>query len=160
MSGLVEAIYTAPAPGAPMAPLASAVLEAGRGIVGDRYHAGIGTFSAKLQGKPDVEVTLIEVEEIERFKLAESLSLGAGELRRNIVTRGVRLNELVGRTFTVGAAVLTGIRLCEPCAHLAEVVTPQVLPALAHRAGLRARVVSGACIRPGDRVGVQPAATT
>ena len=135
----------------------NARLETGRGIVGDRYYLGAGTFSEKLKGKPDVEVTLIEIEEIDSFNASESLTLEAGALRRNIVTRGVRLNGLVGRTFAVGSAVLEGVRLCEPCSHLAEVATPKVLPALVHRAGLRARVVAGALVRAGDQINVRSA---
>lgn len=157
MSGLVVGIHTATAAGEAMAPQVSARLETGRGIAGDRYYLGGGTFSEKLRGKPDVELTLIEIEEIDFFNTSEGLALEPGSFRRNIVTRGVRLNDLVGRTFSVGSAVLEGIRLCEPCAHLAKVVTPKVLPALVHRAGLRARIVAGAVVQAGDPISVRSA---
>lgn len=157
MDGTVIGIYTATAAGEAMASQFSARLETGRGIVGDRYYLGVGTFSEKLKGKPDVEVTLIEIEEIDSFNTAECLALEPGAFRRNIVTRGIRLNGLVGRTFAVGSAVLGGVRLCEPCSHLADVATPQVLPALVHRAGLRARVVVGALVRTGDPIRVRSA---
>jgi MOSC domain-containing protein YiiM len=135
-----------------MQTLPVAQLDRGRGIVGDRYYKGIGTFSDKLRGKPDFEVTLIESEEIDTFNHANKLSLDHGALRRNLVTQGVRLNALVGVRFRVGEVVLEGIRLCEPCAHLAATVAPQVLPVLMHRAGLRAAIVVGGAIRPGDRL--------
>jgi len=153
MDGSVVQVYVAPAPGKPMAAVDHAELETGRGIAGDRYHAGVGTFSAKLRGRPDREVTLVEAEEIERFNAGHGLALDYGALRRNIVTRGVRLNDLVGRQFRVGDALLEGIRLCEPCKHLARLVDPAVLPALEQRAGLRARIVTGGVVRSGDRVG-------
>jgi MOSC domain-containing protein YiiM len=135
-----------------------AALEAGRGLVGDRYHRGNGTFSEDLKGQPDSEITLIESEEIERFNRDHGQSLGYGEARRNLVTSGVRLNDLVGRRFKVGGAELEGVRLCEPCAHLARTVNPRVLPGLVHRAGLRARIVEGAAVRPGDGVAALPEA--
>ena len=152
MSATVREIYTTSTPGTPLYPVPEATLEAGKGLVGDRYHKGAGTFSAKLFGKPDSEITLIESEEIERFNQSEGVSTSAGEFRRNIVTSGVRLNDLVGRQFTVGAAVLEGIRLCEPCSHLAKLAGPAILRGMVHRAGLRARIVTGATVRPGDRI--------
>lgn len=152
MTGQVVAIYLASEASGPMRAVPIAQLDQGRGIVGDRYYEGTGTFSGKLRGKPDAEVTLIESEEIDAFNRAAGLSLDHGALRRNVVTRGVRLNELVGVRFQIGAVTLAGIRLCEPCAHLAATVAPQVLPALAHRAGLRAAIIVSGGIRPGDRL--------
>jgi MOSC domain-containing protein YiiM len=156
MSGEVVAIFASPSPGGTMRSLSEAQLEAGRGLVGDRYYLRAGTFSKKLEGKPDVELTLIESEEIERFNASYDLALGLGEPRRNVVTRGVRLNELVGRRFRIGAVTAEGIRLCEPCAHLAATVTSAVLPGLVHRAGLRASVIASGTIRPGDAVTLEP----
>jgi MOSC domain-containing protein YiiM len=138
--------------GGALQPLPQALLEAGRGLAGDRYHRGAGTFSAQLSGKPDAQITLIEAEEIENFNRGTGLALRAADLRRNLVTRGVRLNDLVGMEFRVGGAVLKGLRLCEPCAHLARLASPAVLPGLVHRAGLRAQILVGALIRPGDPI--------
>ena len=152
MKGSVLAIYVAPAGEAPMQAVPEARLEPGRGIAGDRYHAGTGTFSAKLEGRPDREITLIESEQIALFNRASGSSLDVGALRRNVVTSGVDLNELVGARFRVGEATLEGVRLCEPCAHLARIVTGAVLPGLVHRAGLRARIVSGGTIKPADEI--------
>jgi len=154
MNGEVLAIFTAAVAEAPLQPVPEASLEAGKGLVGDRYYrdTGTGTFSEKLRGSPDSEITLIEAEEIERFNADFGLTLGLGAPRRNIVTRNIRLNDLVGRRFNVGQVVLEGIRLCEPCAHLAKIVSPEVLPGLVHRAGLRACVVTGGTVRQGDAI--------
>lgn len=155
MSATIVGIYTTSTPGTPLHSVPEGRLEAGKGLVGDRYYRGVGTFSERLKGSPDSEITLIESEEIEHFNQTDRASAAAGEFRRNIVTSGVRLNDLVGRRFTVGAAELEGLRLCEPCAHLAKLVRPSVLRGMAHKAGLRARIVTGAIIRPGDRIEVR-----
>ena len=157
MQAQVIEILSTSVPGAPLVACSEAVLEAGRGLVGDRYHAGVGTFSERLAGKPDAELTLIEAEAIERFNQRAGLQLKAADFRRNIVTRGVDLNSLVGVEFRVGGALLRGLRLCEPCAHLARVANPKVLPGMVHCAGLRAQILDGATIHPGDLV-VTPAA--
>jgi RimJ/RimL family protein N-acetyltransferase len=153
MTGSVVAIYVAAAGRGPMKPLPQASLESGRGIRGDRYYARTGTFS-KSATRPDQEVTLIESEEIDAFSRSAGLALDYGAPRRNVVTRGVRLNDLVGARFEVGGALLEGIRLCEPCAHLAGLVAQQVLPGLVHRAGLRARILRSGIVAPGDSVAV------
>lgn len=157
VNGTVDSIYMTPTSGAVLSAVDEAVLEAGRGLVGDRYYLGFGTFSGSLKGKPDAEITLIEYEEIARFNQTERTNRSPGAFRRNIVTKGVRLNDLVGRRFRVGAAELEGIRLCEPCGHLAKLVSPRVVKRMVHRAGLRARIVSGATIKPGDVVQVAEA---
>ena len=152
MNGSVLAIYIASEGKAAMEALAVAKLEEGRGIVGDRYYAQLGTFSMKTCILPDQEVTLIESEEIDDFNRSNGLSLDYGAARRNIVTKDVRLNELVGRQFRVGPVLLEGIRLCEPCAHLARVVSKKVLPGLVHRGGLRAKILSAGNVAPADAV--------
>jgi len=123
----------------------------GRGLVGDRYHRHAGTFSPPGPS-PSHEITLVEVEEVERFNAAHGADLKLEDLRRNLVTRGIALNELVGRRFSVGPVVLEGIRLCEPCAHLARLTRADVLEGLVHRGGLRAAVIRGGTIRVGDSV--------
>ena len=126
MSGKVVAIVTTSKAGAPLQPVTAASLESGKGLVGDRYYAHGGSFSEKLKDSDDWEITLIESEEIQRFNESQGLSLSPASFRRNIVTSGIRLNELVGRRFLVGSAVLEGIRLCEPCAHLGKLIGPAV----------------------------------
>lgn len=154
MSGIVTAIYTAPHSGAGMVKSDEAEMVAGRGIVGDRYYADAGTFSEKLKGLPDHELTLIGLEEIENFNQTVGLSLAHGVLRRNLITSGIYLNSLVGLEFTIGQLRFKGVRLCEPCAHLAKLVVPEVLPHLVGRGGLRAAILESGKIRRGDRIEV------
>ena len=122
---------------------------AGRGLEGDRYFFGTGSFS-KSPGTGR-EVTLIEIEAIDAPR-EKKILLEAGDARRNLVTRSVPLNHLVGRTFQVGEVCLRGIRLCEPCAHLEGLTREGVLSELVHRGGLRAEIVSGGIIRTGDSI--------
>jgi len=156
MSGSVLAIYISAEAGAEPQPIGAAELVAGRGIIGDRHYQRRGTFSEKLQDSHDWEVTLIEQEEIERFNAQRGSSLDAGSFRRNIVTSGVRLNDLVGRRFGVGSALLEGLRLCEPCAHLGRHLGIEVVKTMVHRAGIRARIISGAEVGPGAPVSIDP----
>jgi len=151
MTGVVESIHIGEAGGASMTEIAEAQLVAGRGIVGDRYHGATGSFSKELPD-PDHELTLIAAEEIDAFNAATGRSLGHGELRRNVVTRGVDLNALVGKEFTIGTVKVRGIRLCEPCSYLASLLGPDILPALVHKAGLRSRILADGTIRVGDRL--------
>ena len=152
MISTVVAIFTTPESGATLLSVAAATLESGKGLVGDRYYKGNGTFSEKLKSSQDWEITLIENEEIERFNKLGNSAFSPAEFRRNIITSGVRLNDLVGRRFSVGSTVLEGIRLCEPCAYLAKFIGPASVQTLAHRAGLRARILSGGVVRAGDRI--------
>ncbi|MEM7760488.1 MAG: hypothetical protein AAF298_20510, partial [Cyanobacteria bacterium P01_A01_bin.40] len=97
MLGKLVGIFLTPLPMEPMISVQEAKLESGQGIVGDRYHSRLGTFSQKLAGLPDQEITLVEVEEIERLNKSTRLNLDLGDLRRNLVTEGVCLNELVDK---------------------------------------------------------------
>jgi MOSC domain-containing protein YiiM len=124
---------------------------AGRGLAGDRYFLKEGTFSGK--DGPDREVTLIESEALEGLAREYEIALEPARARRNLLTRGVPLNHLVGRTFAVGDVVLRGIRLCEPCGHLEGMTCKGVKAGLVHRGGLRAQVLEGGIIRVGDAIG-------
>ena len=115
--GSVVAIYLAPNARQPMAAVEQVHAVPGKGLEGDRYFDRTGTFSSKHG--PDREVTLIEIEVIDALERDYSIEISPGDARREIVTRGVPLNHLVGREFQVGAVLLRGIRLCEPCSHLA-----------------------------------------
>jgi MOSC domain-containing protein YiiM len=153
MTGKLVAIVTTNEGGAALQSIVQATLESGRGLAGDRYYNQRGTFSEKLKSSGDWEITLIESEEILRFNQSQDLSLSAAAFRRNLITSGIRLNDLVGRRFAVGTAILEATRLCEPCAHLAKLIGPSVVKEMAHRAGLRARIVSSSIVRVGDEVG-------
>ena len=126
-----------------------AVARAGRGLEGDRYAAGGGTF-ANPHGRGH-DLTLIEAEVLDDPGLPAGLT--AVTARRNVVTRGIDLNALVGERFAIGAVECVGQRLCEPCAHLERLVgAPGTIRVLVHRGGLRADVLSDGEIRVGDPV--------
>jgi MOSC domain-containing protein YiiM len=148
-SGTVEFIYIASAATAPAQPVNEARAVPGSGLEGDRYALGLGTFSKPL---PDRELTLIEAEAIEALKREYNFELSPGEPRRNVVTRGVALNHLVGRDFQIGDVKVHGIRLCEPCDHLQRLIGRDVIKGLAHRGGLRAQILTQGTIRVGDPV--------
>ena len=151
MSASVVQVLTSDSPSSPMVPRPWARAVPGRGLEGDRYFSGTGTFSPHPP-RPDFEVTLIERERIEAFARESGLPFTALQARRNLVTGGVDLNALVGREFLVGAVRIRGIRLCEPCNYLARTTHPQVLAGLVHKGGLRAQILTEGVIRPGDAV--------
>src|SRR5215210_1397238 len=130
-TGTVEAVVVAPEAEAVMVRVDRAEVRSGRGLEGDRYFDGRGTFS-DAHGRGH-DLTLIEAE------VLEDLGLAPEGARRNVVTRGIDLNALVGERFSVGDVECFGQRLCEPCAHL-ERLTPGTLRPLIHCGGLRADV--------------------
>lgn len=149
--GKVAAILIAPSPAASMTVVESVRALPGRGLEGDRYFLNLGTFSPTPQ-KPDYELTLIEQEQIEAFALASGLPFTAANARRNIVTTGIALNDLVGREFSIGDVRIRGIRLCEPCNYLAKISYPETLKGLVHKGGLRAQILSEGILRTGDTI--------
>jgi MOSC domain-containing protein YiiM len=148
--GEVISIHIAVTAGAPMESLPHVEAVVGRGLEGDRYFTGTGHWS-KTPGTGR-EVTLIEIEAIEALAREKEITIAAGAARRNIVTRSVPLNHLVGHEFYVGAVRLLGTRLCEPCEYLEGLTTKGILTGLIHRGGLRASIVSSGTIRIGDVV--------
>lgn len=148
--GTVEAIFSGASAANVPAPIEVAEVVAGRGIRGDRYFEGTGTFSKPA--KPGQDLTLVETEAIERLAAEHGIQIGPAESRRNVLTRGIDLNALVGRRFRVGEVECRGDRLCDPCAHLERLTKPGVLKGLVNRGGLRADVLSGGTIRPGDAI--------
>lgn len=138
--GHVEAIFTASAAGAAPVPRARVIATPGHGLDGDRYAAGIGHWSPdKNVGR---DLTLIEAEVIDSLRNELGLAIDAGALRRNVITRGVRLNDLVGVRFRIGSVLVQGTRLCEPCARLVRLVGAPILEPMVHRGGLRVDVLS------------------
>lgn len=121
-------------------------------VEGDRYFFKNGTFSEALEAKGDFEVTLIELEKIEAFNMVSNLDYSPGEFRRNLVTSGINLNELVGKDFTIGNVTLHGVRLCEPCAHLAGLLGESVMKHMLHKAGLRAVIIESGNISVGSKI--------
>ncbi len=148
--GTLVSIHISPTAAAPVRTIPEARVVPGKGIEGDRYFDGRGTWS----NHPGAgrEVTLIELEAIEAVKLESNIELAPQDARRNLVTRGVPLNHLVGREFTIGGIRFKGLRLCEPCTHLEGLTANGVKAALLHRGGLRTEVIQEGIIRPGDAI--------
>jgi hypothetical protein len=149
-SGIVEGLYRARASGVPMESLESVLLLQGAGVDGDRYSSGHGRFSAS--GRSGQAVTLIEAEAIEALREEHGVELAPGDARRNVVTRGINLNLLLGRRFRLGEADCLGQRVAEPCAWLQQQTPAGTLRGLVHRGGLRADVLTGGAVRIGDAV--------
>ena len=145
--GRLEAIYIGERKRADLHRVEEVRAVPGRGLAGDRYCQQQGTFTKP--GEPDREVTLIEIEAIEALARDCGITLEPGQARRNLVTRGVPLNHLVGREFAVGEAMLRGLRLCEPCDHLEGLTAKGVKTGLSHRGGLRAQVIREGIVRTG-----------
>ena len=151
--GHLIGIFIAPRKGNDLHPIERVEAVTGHGLIGDRYYLKDGTFSEK--DGPDREVTLIEAEAIEGLAREYQVTLEPSKARRNLLTRGVPLNHLVGHTFTIGSVVLRGIRLCEPCGHLAKLTCKEVQKGLIHRGGLRAQVIAGGTLEVGAAIAVQ-----
>ncbi|HKX19946.1 MAG TPA: MOSC domain-containing protein [bacterium] len=150
MNGSVVSLHICRRAGDAMTSVPAVRAVPGKGLEQDRYHDGNGTFSQSAG--PDREVTLIEEEAVDALRRDYEVAFGAGDSRRNIVTRGVPLNHFVGREFRVGEVTLRGIRLCEPCGHLERTSGRPVRAGLVHRAGLRAQIVIGGIIRAGAHI--------
>jgi MOSC domain-containing protein YiiM len=148
-NGTVDSIYIAAAAQGPPQSVAQVAAIPGTGLEGDRYALKLGTF---YKPTPDRELTLIEAEAIEALGRDYHVELAAGDARRNIVTRNVPLNHLVGKDFAIGDVRIRGIRLCEPCDHLQRVTGKSVIKGLLHRGGLRAQILTPGMIRVGDTV--------
>ena len=147
-TGVVEAIHIGPVRKQPMISVQEIRAIPGLGLEGDRYHKHAGSFSKRL--KPEREITLIEGEALEAFARELGITLTAPESRRNILTRGIALNDLLEREFTIGSVRLRGIKLCQPCSHLAGLTGKQLRPGMSSRAGINAQILSEGIIRVGD----------
>lgn len=150
VTGVVAGLYVAPERGAPMRALTEVLAVPGKGLEGDRYFNGAGTFTGNQ--KRDSEVTLIALEDLRAMAKETGVILEPGDVRRNVVTAGVDLRTLVGREFCVGGVTLRGVRLSEPCRHLARLTEDRVLRGLVHRSGLQAAILTEGTLRVGDPV--------
>ncbi len=159
MSGVVEGIFVAEKPGQPMTSVTEVVGESDRGLVGDRHYRPDG--AKPRPQKADIhDVALIEVEVLDWLRQEHGIDLDGQETRRNVVTRGVRLNDLVGKQFRVGGLLCEGVKLCQPCSHMQKKVGKPVLKPLVHRGGLYARILESGTIRIGDAIAaVEPIPT-
>ena len=151
MMAKVEGIFITGAASEPMTALETARVVAGKGLEGDRYFLGTGFYSDGNDGR---QLTLIEQESLDALLRDHGIELSQVECRRNLVTSGVRLNDLVGKRFWVGEIECEGIRLCPPCNHLEELTRPGMLRGLAYSGGLRAHVFNDGTISIGNEIRV------
>lgn len=148
--GIIAAIYVAAEKGAGVSGHKSAAVRAGKGIVGDRYYSETGKNRSNYKGQPDWEITLIEAEAIEEFNANTGNQFHESDLRRNLVTRNIRLNDLVGKHFQINGTKFYGVQLCEPCASLQKRLGVRILPDLVGRGGLRAQILGNGNLTVGD----------
>jgi len=155
MSGTVEGIFITAGAGQPMTSLAEAKAVAGSGLDGDRYAAGVGHYSDTPSPGGGRELTLIEAEVLESLRSELHVTLLPDECRRNVVTRGIRLEDLIGKHFRVGEVLCEGIRVCEPCVYLEGLTGKSVNAPLVHRGGLRANILEDGTLRIGNSVALE-----
>jgi len=140
LPGVVEAIHVGPSKA--LAPVDFVRAVAGCGLEGDRHFRADGQ-------RPGGALTLIEAEAL------EDVGLTGAQSRRQVVVRGVRLNDLVGKRFLVGSVECLGVELCEPCLHLQKLTRPGLIDDLVHRGGLNADILTNGTIAVGDEVTVE-----
>ena len=150
-SGTVESIYIAAAAEGTPQSVGQATAIPGAGLEGDRSRSSWARSTTRAGFRAGV---WIEAEAIEALKHDYQVEVPAGDARRNIVTRNVPLNHLVGREFAIGMVRIRGIRLCEPCDHLERVTGKAVIKGLLHRGGLRAQILTPGTIHVGDKLTV------
>jgi MOSC domain-containing protein YiiM len=146
VSGQVEAIFVAAERGELPAPIDRVRAYAGRGLEGNRYYWAEGN------APPGRAVTLIAAEAVDAVAQDGDVSIEPAATRRNVLTRGIDVNELVGKRFRIGDVECEGVELCEPCAHLESMTQPGMITAFVHRGGLNANVLTDGEIRVGDPV--------
>ena len=146
-AGSVVSIHLAPANGAPTFPVSEVEAVAGAGLEGDRHYRPVG------EQEPKDELTLIQQESLDALARDHGIALEPGEHRRQVVTAGVPLNDLVGKEFQVGSVRLRGIKLNEPCKYLEDLTRrPGLIKGLVHRGGIRAQILVGGTIQVGAPV--------
>ena len=151
MTGKIIAIFVAPTQHADQLEVEAVQLKTGKGIVGDR-------FFGLRKTQPGRNLTLIGSEVIEEFNQAYRLSIRVSSPRRNLVTQGISLNQLIGKTFKIGEVLCRGIELCEPCKVMARQFPAGILPqaeiirAFAHKGGIRVEVLTDGVVRTGDKI--------
>ncbi|HEY2937196.1 MAG TPA: MOSC domain-containing protein [Gaiellaceae bacterium] len=143
MSGRVEGIFISAEHGELPRAVESARAIAGKGLEGNRYFD---------EGAPESELTLISAEALEALRAEHGIELEAAASRRNVLTRGIDLNALVGKRFRVGDVECRGVELCEPCLDLESMTQPGIIKGLVHRGGLNAEILTDGELRPGDAV--------
>ncbi len=152
MTGEIVSIHVAEASGISPTEIEQAQLVAGKGIVGDRnFHDN---------ADPETQITLIEEELVARFNADTGLGIEAAQTGRNVVTRGISLNDLIGKEIKLGEVTIKGEELCDPCKTLGgrlstpDVPAPAIVKALVDRGGLRASIVTDGVIKKGDSISI------
>ena len=150
MTGTLAEIWRTPSAAAPMQRVATALLQAGRGLDGDPYALGGGTWAQF----PDLEkqLTLVDAADVAAVAAATGADLSPGDTRRNLVTTGIDLPALVGSWFAIGDALLFGMKRCPPCTHLERLTGVRLIKAMVHRGGINAAVFAGGQIAEGSAV--------
>lgn len=132
--------------------IAAAKLEAGKGIVGDRYHQRSLELLAAGDEVQANHISLISQEELDNFLEHNAAKIDYADFRRNVLTSGIDLYGLIGKKFRLGSALCQGVEDCAPCAFLAATVHRAVLPELEKKAGLRAIILEDGDIKVGDTI--------
>lgn len=153
MEGRVEAIYIGSTATEEPLSVAGAAAVAGRGLAGDRYHDGVGTWTDWRGITAGQALTLVEAEALEAASEELGFELTGAMARRNVVTRGISLEGLVGHRFRIGEVECAGDRPCDPCRHLERLTAPGLLKALTGRGGLRADLLGSGTVRVGAGIG-------
>jgi MOSC domain-containing protein YiiM len=148
MSGRVEAIFLSPEHRALPQPVDRVNARAGRGLEGNRYYWADGA------APPGRAITLIALEAVEAVAGEGEVSVEPAATRRNVLTSGIDVNELVGKRFRIGTVECAGVELCEPCSTLESMTQPGVIKAFVHRCGLNADILSDGEISVGDPVAI------
>lgn len=152
LNGTITGIFITPEPEGEIFGVESIEAVAGVGLKGDRnYYKQIKLPAEKR--KPENECTLVEWESIDELNQSGEFGIiQPYDLRRNLVTKNIHLNDLVGRIFTIGEVTAKGIELCEPCRHLEKMTGKKIMKPLVHKAGLRAQIIHGGMIHMGDEI--------
>jgi len=143
----VARIFIGPQESGPIQEITEVEAVAGKGLVGDRYFQ-----DGHDEHDPALEVTLFSAEGLEAGRAESGLDIEAADMRRNIMTEGIQLSDLLGRRFSAGEVTLEGLEENPPCAHLQRLAGKPLLKPMIERAGIRARIVTGGTIRAGDAI--------
>ena len=148
-TGIVVALFTVDRRAAPMKKVEQLYALAGRGIEGDRYFLGTGTYSKSPE--PGRQVTLIKSEVLESLKDKLEITIKPKESRRNILTQGIEINDLIGTEFYVGTVRLRAHRITQPCLYLEKLLDqPGLYKELWDNGGISCEILSDGVIKERD----------
>jgi len=154
MKNSIKEIYIANEAKVKLYNISEAKLVQNKGIIGDRYYNNTGSFSELLKEKNDFHITFIEQEKIDEFNQMTNLNYTNDMFRRNIITSGIELNDLVGKRFIINGVEFLGMRLCQPCKLLSLELGEEFLNLMINKAGLRAQIITSGTIKIDDSINV------